>query len=373
MYESSSAASFPATPPPAPDAGPRPVVLDDTPWQAPGMSRSVSLGGVVPRLPAFTLGSRLHGRGVLTDTDLTPDEIGEVLETATRLKRLHHRGEPHAYLPGTTLGMVFQHPSTRTRVAFEAGMAQLGGQAIFLGVNDLQLKRGETLADTARVLSRYVDALVARVTDHGDLDALAASASIPVFNGLSDRCHPLQALSDLLTLQERFGTLAGLKVAYLGDGNNVASSLLLAGSAIGVGVTLACPEGFGSASDVVTQASWLAAASGSGAQVVVTADPYAAVAGADAVYTDVHVSMGQTDGAARAVALAPYKITADLMAAAKPSAVFMHCLPMHRGEEVDAVVADGPQSIIFDQAENRLHLQKALLLHALCRPGAAAL
>ena len=252
-------------------------------------------------------------------------------------------------------------------------MAQLGGQAIFLGANDLQLKRGETLADTARVLSRYVDALVARVTDHSDLDTLAGSASIPVFNGLSNRCHPLQALSDLLTLQERFGTLAGLKVAYLGDGNNVASSLLLAGSAMGVGVTLACPDGLGLASDVVTQATWLAAASGSGAQVAVTADPWAAVAGADAIYTDVHVSMGQTDGAARAVALAPFKVTAGLMAAAKPSAVFMHCLPMHRGEEVDAAVADGPRSIIFDQAENRLHLQKALLLHALCRPGTAAL
>jgi len=329
--------------------------------------RVLSLGGAVgDKLPAFTIGARLQGRSVLHDTDLTPDEIGEVLEISARLKALRKAGKPHAFLAGKTLGMVFQHPSTRTRVAFEAGMAQLGGQAIFLGVSDLQMKRGETIADTAQVLSRYVDGIVARVARHDDLEQMAAAASIPVLNGLTDRSHPMQALSDLLTLQERFGGLAGLKLAYLGDGNNVAHSLLLSGAAMGVSVSVASPAGYGPDPDVVTQAAWLAAASGAGNRIEVTDDPFAAADGADAVYTDVHVSMGHKDGAARAVALAPYKVTRKVMAAAKPSAVFMHCLPMHRDEEVEAAVADGPRSIIFDQAENRLHLHKGILLHTLC-------
>ena len=309
-------------------------------------------------------GRRLRGRSVLTDTDLTPDEIGELLDTAARLKRMHKRHEAHAYLPGKTLGLLFQHPSTRTRVAFEAGMAQLGGQAIFLGVNDLQMKRGETIGDTAQVLSRYVDAIVARVAEHGVLDQLRTFSTIPVFNGLSDLLHPLQAYADLLTLQEKFGDLKGLKLAYLGDGNNVAASLLLSGAAMGVSVSVGAPARYQPDQEVVTQSTWLASASG--AKIAITDDPFAAVKDADAVYTDVHVSMSHTDGAARAVALAPYKVTQELMSAAKPGAIFLHCLPMHRDEEVAADVADGPQSVIFDQAENRLHLQKALLLHAMC-------
>ena len=329
--------------------------------------RVLSLGGAVgEKLPAFTIGARLQGRSVLSDTDLTRDEIGEVLETSARLKALRKAGKPHGYLTGKTLGMVFQHPSTRTRVAFEAGMAQLGGQAIFLGVNDLQMKRGETIADTAQVLSRYVDGIVARVALHADLESMAEAASIPVLNGLTDRGHPMQALSDLLTLRERFGGLAGLKLAYLGDGNNVAQSLLLSGATMGVSVSVACPAGYEPDPEVVNQASWLAAASGAGNRVEVTGDPFAAADGADAVYTDVHVSMGHKDGAARAVALAPYKVTRAVMAAAQPTAIFMHCLPMHRDEEVEAAVADGPQSVIFDQAENRLHLHKGILLHTLC-------
>jgi ornithine carbamoyltransferase len=315
-------------------------------------------------LPAFTISTRLRGRHVLVDTDLTPDEIHEVLDTAARIKRVWRNGQPHAYLAGKTLGMIFQHPSTRTRVSFEAGMAQLGGQAIFLGVNDLQMKRGETIGDTAQILSRYVDAVVARVADHNDLVTLATSASIPVMNGLSDKCHPLQALADLLTLQETFGELKGLKLAFLGDGNNMAASLMLSGAAMGVSVTVAAPPTLQIAPDILTHAQWLA--SHNGATIEVTTDAAAAVKGADAIYTDVHVSMGQLDGAARAVALAPYKVTADLMAEANPKAVFMHCLPMHRDEEVSTEVADGPKSIIFDQAENRLHMHKALLLHTLC-------
>jgi ornithine carbamoyltransferase len=327
--------------------------------------RTLSLGGALaPKLSTFTLSARLRGRSLVDDIDLTPDEIVEVLETAARLKRMQKKGEPHGYLPGKTLGMIFQHPSTRTRVSFEAGMAQLGGNAIFLGVNDLQLKRGETIPDTARVLGRYVDCIVARVVKHQDIVELAEYSGVPVINGLSDRSHPTQALADLLTLKERFGELKGVKLTYLGDGNNVASSLLLCGSAAGVSVTVACPPQHQPPADIVTQATWLAAASG--AKVTIADDPRAAVAGADAIYTDVHVSMGQLDGAARAVALAPYKVTADLMAAAGRDAIFMHCLPMHRDEEVAAAVADGPQSVIFDQAENRLHLHKALLLHMLC-------
>lgn len=325
---------------------------------------TLSLGGsTAPKLKIFTISSRLKGRSLIDDTDFTPDEIAEVLETATRLKRMQKRGEPHTYLAGKTLGMIFQHPSTRTRVSFEAGMAQLGGHALFLGQNDLQLRRGETIADTARVLSRYVDAIVARVAKHQDVVDLAEFGSVPVINGLSDKCHPCQALADILTMQERFGALSGLKLAYLGDGNNVATSLILAGAAMGVSVTVASPKGFQPPRDVITPASWLAAASN--ATVQITDDPWEAVKDADAVYTDVHVSMGQADSAARAVALAPYKVTSALMEAAKPDAIFLHCLPMHRGEEADADVADGPQSVIFDQAENRLHIHKALLMHML--------
>ena len=315
-------------------------------------------------LPAFTVSTRLRRRHVLLDTDLTPDELHEVLDTATRIKRMWQNGQPHAYLAGKTLGMIFQHPSTRTRVSLEAGMAQLGGQAIFLGVNDLQMKRGETIADTAQILSRYVDAIVARVADHNDLVTLAGSATIPVMNGLSDQCHPLQAYADLLTLQESFGELKGLKLAYLGDGNNMAVSLMLSCAVMGVSVSVAAPKGYQPSEDVVNHAKWLAKATG--AEITVTDDPAEAVKGANAIYTDVHVSMGQLDGAARAVALAPYKVTPSLMQEADGKAVFMHCLPMHRDEEVSTDVADGAQSIIFDQAENRLHMHKALLLHTLC-------
>lgn len=332
--------------------------------------RAISLGGPGgENLPTFTISARMQGRSVLTDTDLTRDEIYEILDTAVRLKKMRQAGQPHGYLAGKSLGMIFQHPSTRTRVSFEAGMAQLGGQAIFLGVHDLQIKRGESLADTAQVLSRYVDGIVARVVAHDDLEEIAGSSSVPVLNGLTDRCHPMQALSDLLTMQEAFGALAGRKLAYLGDGNNMAHSLLLTCAAMGMSVAVAAPEGYQPDPEVVNQAAWLAATSGAGAEITITDDPAVAVKGADAVYTDVHVSMGQTDAAARAVALAPYKVTRGIMGQAKPSAVFMHCLPMHRDQEVEAAVADGPSSIIFDQAENRLHMQKAVLLHTLSGTG----
>ena len=347
----------------APHLQPLPTVKQQPNSSA--LERTVVMGGTqFAKLPAFTVSTRMRGRHILVDTDLTPDEIQEVIDTAIRIKRQAKNGQPHSYLAGKTLGLLFEHPSTRTRVSFEAGMAQLGGQAIFLGVNDLQMKRGETISDTAQILSRYVDAIVARVADHQHLIELATSASIPVINGLSDKCHPMQALADLQTLQENFGTLKGLKLAYLGDGNNMAVSLMLAGAAVGVSVTVAAPVKYQPNPDVVRHAQWLA--SSSGATIEVTSDPYAAVKDADAVYTDVHVSMGQDDGAARAVSLLPYKVTSDIMAHAKREAVFMHCLPMHRDEEVASDVVESPQSIIFDQAENRLHAHKAVLLHTLC-------
>jgi ornithine carbamoyltransferase len=332
---------------------------------ASALERSVVMGGQqLAKLPAFTVSTRMRGRHILVDTDLTPDEIHEVIDTAIRIKRVAKNGQPHSYLAGKTLGLLFEHPSTRTRVSFEAGMAQLGGQAIFLGVNDLQMKRGETIGDTAQILSRYVDAIVARVADHNNLIELATSASIPVINGLSDKCHPMQALADLQTLQENFGTLKGLKLAFLGDGNNMAVSLMLAGASVGVSVTIASPARYQPDPAIVKHAQWLGKSSG--ATISVTDDPYAAVKDSDAVYTDVHVSMGQDDSAARAVSLLPFKVTSDIMAHAKKEAVFMHCLPMHRDEEVASDVVESPQSIIFDQAENRLHAHKAVLLQTLC-------
>jgi ornithine carbamoyltransferase len=305
----------------------------------------------------------LKQRDLIHDTDLTPGEIFDLLDTAAVLKQLRRRKVPHLWLNGKTLGMIFQHPSTRTRAAFQAGMLQLGGRAIFLGVNDMQLHRGETVHDTARIMSRYVDAIAARVADISDLYELADGASVPVFNGLTSFNHPIEALSDLMTLRERFGAFKGLKFAYLGDGNNVCHSLLLAFSAAGVSVSLAGPPGYRPDADVITTAQRLAEQSG--ATLTITNDAEEAVSGADAVYTDVHESMGESVNPGKMMALAPYRVTTKLMAMAKPEAVFMHCLPLHRGQEVEAEVADGPQSIIFEQAENRLHVHKAVLLQVL--------
>jgi len=305
----------------------------------------------------------LRGRSILADTDLSPDEILAIIETAATLKQLRDAHIPHPWLQGKTLGMIFQHPSTRTRTAFQAGMEQLGGQAIFLGAQDLQLKRGETIEDTARIFSRYVDAVAARIADPEDLGQFAAGATVPVFNGLTSANHPIEALSDLMTLREHFGTLEGLTFAYLGDGNNVCHSLMLALTAVGVSVAVAYPAGYGPDPAVIAMAHELAAQSG--ATLTLTDDPHEAVTGADAVYTDVHESMGETVNPGKLMALAPFRVTRKVMAQAKPEAVFMHCLPLHRGQEVEPEVADGPQSIIFDQAEARLHVHKAVLLQVL--------
>jgi ornithine carbamoyltransferase len=302
----------------------------------------------------------LRGRSILSDLDLSRAEVDALVETALWLKIQRERGQPHPYLAGKTLGMLFQHPSTRTRNAFQAGMEQLGGHATFLGAHDLQLTRGETLPDTAQILSRYVDGIAVRFGAHEDLITFMGGASVPVFNALTERFHPIEALSDLLTLHDRFGGLKGLKLAYMGDGNNVCHSLMLSGTAAGMHVKVASPVGFEPDTTLVERARELAAQSGG--SIAVTRDPVEAASGVDAIYTDVHESMGQPDDPHKRVTLAPYKVTSALMAEARPTAVFMHCLPMQRDVEVEAAVADGPQSIVFEQAANRLHMHKAVLL-----------
>jgi len=318
-------------------------------------------------MPAAVTAGRLRGRSVLTDADLDAADIADLLETGAWLKALRQAGVPHPYLAGKTLGMIFQHPSTRTRNAFQAGMDQLGGHATFIGTQESHLTRGETLHDTGAIMSRYVDAIAARFGKHADLEEFANGASIPVFNALSERCHPIEALSDLLTLQERFGVLKGLRFAYLGDGNNVCHSLLVATATMGMHTVVASPEKYQPNAAVVALARDRAMASGG--SVTITEDPVVAVMGANAVYTDVHESMGEVDSEGKRNTLRPYRVTDALMDLTAADGVFMHCLPMRRGEEVEHEVADGPRSIVYEQAEHRLHTHKALLLLALGDPS----
>jgi ornithine carbamoyltransferase len=258
------------------------------------------------------------------------------------------------------VAVVFEKPSTRTRLSFEVGIAELGGHPVILDARSTQLGRGETIEDTAKVLSRYVDAIVIRTFGQDRIDALAAASDVPVVNALTDFAHPCQALADLQTIREHKKTLAGLTLTYLGDGNNMAHSLLIAGAMAGMDVRVASPEGYEPLPDVVARAAEHAKASGGG--VAVTNDPLEAASGADVLYTDVWASMGQEDEAAdRLEAFRPYALDDKALAAAADGAVVMHCLPAHRGEEIAASVIDGPASIVFDQAENRLHAQKALL------------
>ena len=320
-------------------------------------------GAAAATLASIEFSPNLRGRSFIRDTDFAPAELLELMETSKRLKEIRKLGRPHTYLRGKTLGLLFQHPSTRTRAAFQVGMEQLGGQAVFLGIQDLQLKRGETLQDTARIMSGYLDAIGVRIESQADLDEFARGASVPVYNGLTSERHPIEALGDVFTLQERFGNLKGLTFAYLGDGNNVCHSLMLSMSAVGVNLRVASPAGYQPDPNVVETATRLAVASG--ATILLTEDPHEAVSGVDAVYTDVHQSMGEDAQLAKLTALAPYRVTRGVMSEAASHAVFMHCLPMRRGLEVEPEVADGPQSIIFDQAENRLHVHKAILLHTM--------
>ena len=299
-------------------------------------------------------------RDYLSGLELTAGETLDLLERAVVQKQETKAGKRHTSLAGKNFALLFEKTSTRTRVSFQVGVTQLGGNSLFLSPKDTQLSRGETLADSAKVLSEYVDGLIVRTFGHDRIEELAENASIPVINGLTDLYHPCQAIADFLTLRERFGRAKGLKVAYLGDGNNVTHSLLLVGALIGVNISAACAPGFEPDESVVSRARGLA--SSSGAEIVITSDVQEACIGAHAVYTDVWVSMGQENEAnRRKKALAPYQVNEDVFRDADPGAIFMHCLPAHRGEEVEDEMIDGPRSAVIQQAGNRLHAQKILL------------
>jgi ornithine carbamoyltransferase len=296
-------------------------------------------------------------RDFLSIESVTPSEIGMLLDRAGAMKA---NRSPSQALHGTSIAMIFEKPSTRTRVSFEVAISELGATPLVLSASELQLGRGETIEDTGRVLSRYVHGVVVRTFGQDRLERLAASTSIPVVNALSDLEHPCQALADVMTVREHFGALKGLKLAYVGDGNNVAHSLLLAGAATGMHIAVATPPGYEPIRQIVQRAEEVAGAAGG--TIDVSTDAASAVKGADAVYTDVWASMGQEDEAAeRKLIFARFQLNATLLAAAKPEAIVLHCLPAHRGEEISADVLDGPQSAVWDQAENRLHVQKALL------------
>jgi len=308
--------------------------------------------------------SDLRGRDLLSMSDLSPEELWGILRLTKTVKAERNEDKWRGALSGKSLAMLFMKPSTRTRVSFDLAMSELGGHTLTLSPSETQMSRGETVADTARVLSRYVSAIMARVTSHGILTELAEYASVPVVNGLSDLEHPCQAVSDVFTVWETFGNLEGVNMAYLGDGNNVAVSLLLASALVGANITVATPEGLEPPSAALENARKLAA--GSGSTVRLSTDPMEAVRQADVIYTDVWVSMGDesiAEGKKRL--LAPFQVNMKLMRAASRGALFMHCLPAHRGEEVTDDVMDGEQSIVFQQAENRLHAQKAILLSLL--------
>jgi len=303
--------------------------------------------------------SAVTKRDYVNENDWAPAEIEKLLGLAARIKS--RPDDWRTALSGRSLAMIFEKSSTRTRVSFEAGMFQLGGLGMFLSSRDLQLGRGEPISDTARVLSRYVDGIMARTYAHSTVEDLARFASIPVINGLSDLLHPCQALADFLTVRERFGTTRGFGLCYVGDGNNVAHSLLLTGAKLGARVSVVTPPGYAPEPRVVDWA--YAAASETGGSIVVTTSIEEGIAGAHAVYTDVWASMGQEGEAAeRAKIFQPYRVTRRVLGMAEPDAIFLHCLPAHRGEEVEADVIDSPASAVFDQAENRLHAQKALLV-----------
>jgi ornithine carbamoyltransferase len=302
----------------------------------------------------------LKGRSFTRVSAWEPGELLQVLDLADRLKELQAEREEHRLLPGRTLGMVFQKPSTRTRVSFEVGIWQLGGIGLYLSASDLQLGRGETIRDTAVVLSRYLDGIMIRTFAQDDVEQLAEHGDVPVINGLTDEAHPCQALADLMTIRERLGRLEGVRLAYLGDGNNVCASLMVAAAKLGVDFVAATPEGYDPPSEAVANAREAARASGGSVELV--RDPYEAARGADALYTDVWTSMGQDDERDRRLRdLAGYGIDEELLAAAGPDAIVLHCLPAHYGEEVAESVLHGPQSAAWDEAENRLHAQKALM------------
>lgn len=306
----------------------------------------------------------LKGKDLLTLLDYTSEEVQQLLALATQLKTITKAGKCPRLLEGKTLGMIFEKSSTRTRVSFEVGMQQLGGYGMYMNARDMQIGRGEPIPDTGRVLSGYLDGIMIRANSHAMVEELAEFSSIPVINGLTDIDHPCQALADLETIAENKGELKGLKIAYVGDGNNVAHALVVAAAHVGMHVAVATPVGYECDAGIIKKAQQIAAQNGS--TVVVTNDPVAAVKDADAVYADVWTSMGQEEETEKRLKdFAGYQINDELVAYAKPDYMFLHCLPAHREEEVATSVIDGPNSYIFEQAENRLHAQKAVLVSLL--------
>lgn len=309
-------------------------------------------------------GVNIKGEDLLTLADYSSATIKGLLERALELKKAHLSGKETHLLQGKILGLIFDKPSTRTRVSFEAGMLQLGGQAIHLNGQDLQLGRGEPISDTAKVLSHYVDAIMIRTFSHNRVIELAEHASIPIINGLTDLYHPCQALADLLTIQEIKGELTGIQMAYVGDGNNVAHSLMIAAAKMGLQLNIATPIGYEPDKEVVKLAIGIAAETG--ARITIMNDPIAAVKDVDVIYTDVWTSMGQeAENEQRLKDFKDFQVNSELVKNAKEDFIFLHCLPAHRGEEVTSDIIDGKSSYVFHQAGNRLHAQKALLAEIL--------
>lgn len=306
-------------------------------------------------LSQYKAKGKINNKHLLTLKDYSLNEIYEILSMALKLKNMNKQGKVQKHLKGKTVALIFAKSSTRTRVSFEQGVRQLGGTPLFLSSHDIQLGRGETIHDTVKVLERYgIDAIMIRTFKQSDVEELAQFGNIPIINGLTDDFHPCQVLADLLTVYERFGKLEGLKFAYFGDGNNMANSLMLGGAKTGMKVYVCCPKGFAPREDIVEEARRFG-------EVVVTDSVEEAAEGADVLYTDVFFSMGQDKDKKKEAALMPYQINADVMAKANKEAIFMHCLPAHRGEEVTEDVIDSPCSVIFEEAENRLHAQKAVM------------
>ncbi|NLW43783.1 MAG: ornithine carbamoyltransferase [Syntrophomonadaceae bacterium] len=309
---------------------------------------------------ALDMNPVFKGRDFISIRDYSPDEIAYILEFAFQLKKMQKEGIPHRVLEGKTLGMLFQKPSTRTRISFEVGMYQLGGYPLFLSPKDMQLGRGETIKDTALTMSRYLNGIMIRTFSHDEVLELAEYATIPVINGLTDYLHPCQVMGDMMTILEFKKTLKGIKLAFIGDGNNVAHSLLFGGAKTGMDVVIACPRGYEPMKEVLEAARQ--DAQETGARLWVVEDPYEAVENADVVYTDVWASMGQEKEAEeKEKHFARYQVNRKLLDLAKPDAIVMHCLPAKRGREITDEVMDGPNSVVFDEAENRLHVQKAIM------------
>ena len=301
---------------------------------------------------------KLKTKNILTLRELDKKELADILELAIKLNKEHKKGSDTPLLKNKTLAMIFQKPSTRTRVSFEAGMFQLGGYALNLSSNDLQLSRGESIGDTAKTLSRYVNAIMARVYEHETIEELAKNATVPVINGLSNSFHPCQILADLMTIKEKKKKLAGLKIAWVGDGNNVCNSLIYGCAKSSINIAIATPKGFEPNQQVVKESK-------KHVEILLTNDPSLAVKNADVVMTDTFVSIHNDQKRIKKF-LPKFQVNSSLMKKAKKDAIFLHCLPAKRGQEVTAEVIDGPQSVVWDETENRLHTQKALLVSLLC-------